>query len=55
MLVYDGMTCSFRTVRLRNKDPHCAVCGVEPTVTHLIDYEPFCQSSVIDKVSNLYS
>src|SRR5207244_1063907 len=24
------------------KDPNCAVCGENPTVTELIDYEAFC-------------
>jgi adenylyltransferase/sulfurtransferase len=27
--------------RLR-RDPHCVVCGENPTVTTLIDYEQFC-------------
>ena len=24
------------------KDPNCAVCGENPTVTELIDYDDFC-------------
>jgi adenylyltransferase/sulfurtransferase len=32
---------SYRTVRVR-KDPECAVCGKNPTITELIDYEEFC-------------
>ena len=32
---------NYRTVRVR-KDPDCAVCGKNPTVTELIDYEAFC-------------
>ncbi len=31
----------FREVRLR-KDPDCVVCGANPRVTRLIDYEAFC-------------
>src|SRR4030095_2234268 len=31
----------FRELRLR-KDPECPVCGTNPTVTKLIDYEQFC-------------
>ncbi len=31
----------FREVRVR-KDPACAVCGTEPTITAPIDYEMFC-------------
>jgi adenylyltransferase/sulfurtransferase len=32
---------NYRTVKVR-KDPECAVCGKNPTVTELIDYEAFC-------------
>jgi adenylyltransferase/sulfurtransferase len=32
---------TYRQVRVR-KDPNCAVCGENPTVTGLIDYEDFC-------------
>ncbi|MBV8710589.1 MAG: adenylyltransferase/sulfurtransferase MoeZ, partial [Solirubrobacterales bacterium] len=32
---------SYHTVRV-NKDPACAVCGKNPTVTELIAYEEFC-------------
>jgi rhodanese-related sulfurtransferase len=32
---------SYRQVKVR-KDPDCAVCGDNPTVTELIDYEAFC-------------
>jgi adenylyltransferase/sulfurtransferase len=31
----------FTTVRLR-WDADCPVCGKEPTVTELIDYDQFC-------------
>jgi rhodanese-related sulfurtransferase len=31
----------FREFKLR-KDPKCPVCGEQPTVTKLIDYEEFC-------------
>jgi adenylyltransferase/sulfurtransferase len=32
---------TYRSVTVR-KDPECAVCGKNPTVTELIDYEAFC-------------
>jgi adenylyltransferase/sulfurtransferase len=32
---------SFEEVKLR-KNPNCVVCGPNPTVTELIDYEAFC-------------
>lgn len=41
LLLFDGLESSFRYLRLY-KDPQCPVCGAEPTVTQLIDYEEFC-------------
>jgi adenylyltransferase/sulfurtransferase len=41
LMIYDALEMSYRTVRV-NKDPECAVCGKNPTVTELIDYEAFC-------------
>ena len=41
LMVYDALESSFRKVRIR-KDPACAVCGENPSVTELIDYEAFC-------------
>jgi adenylyltransferase/sulfurtransferase len=32
---------TYRKIKMR-KDPNCAVCGENPTVTELIDYEAFC-------------
>ena len=40
-LIYDALKMKFRELRLR-KDPECPVCGTNPTVTKLIDYEQFC-------------
>ena len=41
LMVYDALEMSYRQVRIR-KDPNCAVCGPNATVTGLIDYELFC-------------
>ncbi len=41
LMVYDGLEMAYRTVKVR-KDPNCAVCGENPTVTELIDYDAFC-------------
>jgi adenylyltransferase/sulfurtransferase len=41
LLLFDALTMKFRELKLR-KDPNCPVCGPNPTVTHLIDYEEFC-------------
>ena len=40
-LIYDALKMRFRELKLR-KDPECPVCGTNPTVTELIDYEQFC-------------
>ncbi|MGE0592824.1 MAG: molybdopterin-synthase adenylyltransferase MoeB [Vicinamibacterales bacterium] len=40
-LIYDALKMRFRELKLR-KDPECPVCGDNPTVTELIDYEQFC-------------
>lgn len=40
-LIYDALRMRFRELKLR-KDPECPVCGTNPTVTELIDYEQFC-------------
>ena len=40
-LIYDALRMRFRELKLR-KDPECPVCGTNPTVTQLIDYEQFC-------------
>ncbi len=41
LMIYDALEMSYRTVRVR-KDPECAICGKNPTITGLIDYEAFC-------------
>jgi adenylyltransferase/sulfurtransferase len=41
LMVYDALEMEFRKIKVR-KDPNCAVCGENPTVTELIDYEAFC-------------
>jgi sulfur-carrier protein adenylyltransferase/sulfurtransferase len=43
-LRYDALNMEFRTLKLR-KDPNCPVCGANPTVTQLIDYQQFCGMS----------
>jgi len=41
LMIYDALEMEYRKLRVR-KDPHCALCGENPTVTELIDYETFC-------------
>ena len=40
-LIFDALRMKFRELKLR-KDPECPVCGENPTVKELIDYEQFC-------------
>ncbi len=41
LMVYDALEMSYRKIQVR-KDPNCAICGENPTVTALIDYDDFC-------------
>jgi len=41
-LIYDALRMRFRELKLR-KDPDCAVCGVNPTITELREYEGYCE------------
>ncbi|HET6652208.1 MAG TPA: adenylyltransferase/sulfurtransferase MoeZ [Nocardioides sp.] len=41
LMIYDALEMEYRKLKVR-KDPHCALCGDNPTVTDLIDYETFC-------------
>jgi molybdopterin/thiamine biosynthesis adenylyltransferase/rhodanese-related sulfurtransferase len=41
LLLVDALTMRFRELKLR-KNPDCPVCGTNPTVTQLIDYNQFC-------------
>jgi molybdopterin/thiamine biosynthesis adenylyltransferase/rhodanese-related sulfurtransferase len=41
LMIYDALEMEYRKLRVR-KDPNCALCGENPTVTGLIDYDTFC-------------
>ncbi len=41
LLLVDTLGADFRSLDIR-PDPECPVCGEDPTVTELIDYEEFC-------------
>ena len=41
LLLVDALAMRFRELKLR-KNPECPVCGQNPTVTRLMDYEQFC-------------
>ncbi|XNL27467.1 adenylyltransferase/sulfurtransferase MoeZ [Longispora sp. K20-0274] len=41
LMVYDALEMSYRQVKVR-KDPNCALCSDNATITGLIDYDDFC-------------
>ncbi len=41
LMIYDALEMDFTTLKVRKSDK-CPVCGPNPTVTELIDYEQFC-------------
>jgi adenylyltransferase/sulfurtransferase len=41
LLLFDAWKMKFRELKL-DKDPHCPICGKEPSIHELIDYEQFC-------------
>jgi adenylyltransferase/sulfurtransferase len=41
LLLFNALDMKFRELKLR-RDPQCPVCGDQPTITELIDYEMFC-------------
>jgi adenylyltransferase/sulfurtransferase len=41
LLLFDAWRMRFRELKLR-KNPECPVCGDNPTIKELIDYEEFC-------------
>lgn len=53
LLIFDGAETTFRNVKLRPRNVNCAVCGDNPTIKTLINYEEFCGSKANDKV-NIY-
>ena len=48
LLLYDALGMTFDEVHLR-KNPSCPVCGPNPTITELIDYEQFCGMPAHDR------
>lgn len=41
LLLYDALQMSFQEFRIR-RNPRCPMCGDQPTIKALIDYEQFC-------------
>jgi adenylyltransferase/sulfurtransferase len=47
LLLFEGLDMEFREVRLRRR-ASCPLCGDNPTVTQLIDYEAFCGAPAVE-------
>ncbi|MGI0091746.1 MAG: molybdopterin-synthase adenylyltransferase MoeB [Nitrososphaerales archaeon] len=41
LLIYDALSMTFEELKIR-KNPKCPVCGPNPEITQLIDYQEFC-------------
>ena len=50
LLLIDALSMSFREVKLK-RNPNCPLCGDNPTVTELIDYEIFCGIAVPEETA----
>ncbi|XP_022606490.1 adenylyltransferase and sulfurtransferase MOCS3 [Seriola dumerili] len=53
LVMFDAQDARFRSIKLRPKQTGCAVCGENPSVTKLVDYESFCGSAATDKCRKL--
>ena len=53
LLLYDALDMSFDLITLP-KRPACPMCGENPTITELIDYEDFCGVAVHESGSTLH-
>ena len=45
LMLFDSLSMEFREVRIP-RDPNCPLCGDNPTIHELIDYEAFCGAPV---------
>jgi adenylyltransferase/sulfurtransferase len=41
LLMYDSLAMRFREIRIR-RDPECPLCGTNPTIKELVNYEELC-------------
>jgi len=41
LMIYDALEMNYRRLNIK-KDPDCPICGENPTITELIDYDAFC-------------
>ncbi|NPV57805.1 MAG: molybdenum cofactor biosynthesis protein MoeB, partial [Anaerolineae bacterium] len=49
LLLYDALDLTLQTVNLK-KNPACPICGEQPTIQDLIDYDDFCGTTEHQKL-----
>ena len=54
LLLIDALQMEFRNLSIQ-PDPDCVVCGSNPSITELIDYEHFCQKRDADNVTKSHT
>ena len=47
LLLIEALGGDYRCIDIR-RDPDCVVCGDDPEITELVDYEAFCAGSIAD-------
>lgn len=50
MLVYDSLAPNFRTLKLP-RDPQCPLCGANPEITQLVNYEQACSAPPSEEIA----
>ncbi|MCL4126304.1 UNVERIFIED_CONTAM: hypothetical protein GTU68_040266, partial [Idotea baltica] len=53
LLLFDALSMSIRSVKLRGRQSSCELCGPNPSIKELIDYEMFCGGKATDKDTGL--
>ncbi|XP_076604054.1 adenylyltransferase and sulfurtransferase MOCS3 [Chaetodon auriga] len=53
LVMFDAQDARFRSIKLRPKQAGCAVCGENPSISQLVDYEAFCGAAATDKCRKL--
>ena len=48
LLLVDALSMRFREMKIR-RDPACPVCGENPSIRELVDYEAFCGAPPLDE------
>jgi adenylyltransferase/sulfurtransferase len=52
LLLFDALALRFREIAVR-RDPACPICGDQPTITALIDYDAFCGVSSMNSTDSV--